>query len=97
MIGGALGYLRDWGLVVVVDARQLISVPTGFQASHGCPTTCAYDGKVDCEWVGVVDTRDLPLTDCESVNGILHLQLPLCSALYERGLVLARRWSSPPS
>ena len=35
-----------------------------------------------CEWVGVVDTRDLPLTDFESVNGNLHLQLPLCNTLY---------------
>jgi hypothetical protein len=41
-------------------------------------TTC----KVDSEVVGVVDTRDLPLTDFESVNGNLHLQLPLCNTLY---------------
>jgi hypothetical protein len=43
MIGGDLDYLQDWGLMVVVDARQLVSVPTGCQASHECPTTCAYD------------------------------------------------------
>ena len=65
------------------DARQLVSVPTGFRHLTSVRllarmTTC----KVDSEVVGVVDTRDLPLTDFESVNGNLHLQLPLCNTLY---------------
>ena len=80
MIGGALGYLRDWGLMMLVNLSrfQLVARHHTSVRLLARMTTC----KGDCEVVGVVDTRDLPLTDFESVNGNLHLQLPLCNTLY---------------